>query len=91
MVRCPEGGFVLPARCRQETRRSRHGRRRLLTGTAWFPARDGPRQGLVPGGSSAERILGRSSHGSVTEVHRLGLVIERFLDGSAFFMAGLLP
>jgi hypothetical protein len=42
------------------------------------------------GQALAETIPGSSSHGRVTEVHRLVLVIERFLDGSAFFMAGLL-
>jgi len=37
-----------------------------------------------------ERITGRRCHGGVTEVHMMTKVIERFLDGSAFFMAGSL-
>jgi hypothetical protein len=34
--------------------------------------------------SHGDKIPGGRSHGSVTEVHRLMLVIERVLDGSAF-------
>ena len=34
--------------------------------------------------------IGRNSHGSVTEVHKMIVVIERFLDGSAFFVSGSL-
>ena len=45
--------------------------------------------GLIRNRPGSPAASGGTSHGCITELHKVLLVIERVLDGSAFFMTGL--
>jgi len=78
MGRCPEARNLLGAH-----RETAHWRVNTLQGSRETGR---PRRSATV--HRSPKASKRDIHEPVTEVHRMTAVIERYLDGSAFFMAG---